>query len=66
MFLYSFLAGSITKKGLFILSNIIFTVFVFPIPVIPHTKVCLLISDSLKENSIFSSTLSYSHIFPIL
>ena len=61
---YSFFAGSITKNGLSVDSKIFFTVFVFPLPVIPQIKVCLFKSLSLKPKGTFFNARSYSHTYP--
>ena len=65
IFLYSFLADSITKKGISKLPNIDLTVVVFPLPVIPHTNVCR--AKSLYDNlyGIFINFRFPSHNIPI-
>ena len=66
MFLYSFLADSITRNGFFASARIFFTVVVLPLPVMPHTKRCLLRSRSLNPKGMLARGRLPSTTAPIL
>ena len=65
MLRYSFLADSMTMKGLLHFARMPFTVVVLPLPVIPQTKVCLARSLSLSANFIEGTGLLPTATWPI-